>query len=154
MSTVYLLHFSQPLGNPRNPRALAQHYLGWSPLPLQQRLAQHRNGKGAAITRAAMERGIEWECVATWDGDYRLEKKIKRLHAGPRLCPICGRKHKAGALHVQVLYMQLELPLWDEWEPIPPRNDRMSWFELQYIRSRPVVRYQQHYLPDGCDIPF
>ena len=26
--TVYLLHFLEPIGNPANPRAMAQHYLG------------------------------------------------------------------------------------------------------------------------------
>jgi hypothetical protein len=26
--TVYLLHFLEPIGNPANPRAMAQHYIG------------------------------------------------------------------------------------------------------------------------------
>ena len=30
MGTVYLLHFLEPIGNPANPRAMAQHYIGWA----------------------------------------------------------------------------------------------------------------------------
>jgi hypothetical protein len=26
--TVYLLHFLEPIGNPTNPHAMAQHYIG------------------------------------------------------------------------------------------------------------------------------
>jgi hypothetical protein len=26
--TVYLLHFLEPIGNPANPHAMAQHYIG------------------------------------------------------------------------------------------------------------------------------
>ena len=53
--TVYLLHFSQPLGDPHNPRGQAQHYIG-SADNVSQRIAAHREGDGAAIMRACAAR--------------------------------------------------------------------------------------------------
>ena len=145
--TVYLLHFDRALGNPTNHRALAQHYLGWC-YDLADRLATHRAGRGAHITRAAAERGIAWECVATWPGDYRLEKRLKALKAGPRLCPHCGQTHRRGPLCLS--YNQLELPL-DEFPVVPA--GRCDWFELS--RRASWLRRTSFELGDiGGDIPF
>ena len=57
--TVYLLHFSQPLGDPHNPRGQAQHYIG-SADNVAQRVTSHQLGHGAAIMRACKERGIDF----------------------------------------------------------------------------------------------
>jgi predicted GIY-YIG superfamily endonuclease len=86
--TVYLLHFLAPIGNPANPRAMAQHYLGWSPAPAS-RIAQHTAGNGAAIMRAVQARGIGFEVAATWHGGRDLERRLKRWHKARQLCPIC-----------------------------------------------------------------
>jgi len=39
-----------------------------------------------------VERGITWRCVRTWQGDRKLERKLKRRKEGPALCPICNPK--------------------------------------------------------------
>lgn len=86
--TVYLIHFSQPLGDLSNPRGQAQHYIGWTP-HLAERLAEHRAGNGAAIMRACNERGIGWVLARTWVGDRDLERALKRRKKARELCPIC-----------------------------------------------------------------
>ncbi|MBN1286261.1 MAG: endonuclease [Anaerolineae bacterium] len=78
---LYLLRFSGVLGNPGNPHGAAQYYLGWCddrPGALEARLAEHRRGQGAAITRAAIERGYGIELVATHPGNRDAEKRFKR----------------------------------------------------------------------------
>ena len=87
--TVYLLHFSQPLGTPDNPRGQAQHYIG-STSNLGQRMAEHRAGDGAAIMRACKERGIAFALVRTWPGGRQEERRLKKRHNARQLCPICN----------------------------------------------------------------
>ena len=86
--TVYLLHFDGKLGNPANPRAMAQHYLGTA-RDLPSRIAEHKAGIGAAITAAAAQRGIGFDVVRTWTGGRQLERQLKRRKEAPRLCPVC-----------------------------------------------------------------
>ena len=88
MSVVYLLHFSQPI-NPNHP---CRHYLGTAD-DLDARIAEHRAGTGARLTQVAKERGITFVIARTWEGGRKLERQLKRRHAGPRLCPICNRVH-------------------------------------------------------------
>lgn len=135
---VYLIHFSAPLGNPGNARAQAQHYLGYT-IDLDARIAQHRAGQGAALTRAAVERGITFEVAATWPGDWHLEKHLKALKATPRLCPICGCRHPRGRLHVTITWEQRELDLLDPFAIPMPMPARIDWFEISHYRrwSRP-----------------
>lgn len=76
--TVYILKFDRPLGNPFNPRGQAQYYIGYCvDGTLESRLADHRAGRGAAITCACNARGITYEVVAQIDGDRSLERKLK-----------------------------------------------------------------------------
>jgi len=86
--TVYLIHFNRPIGDLRNRRGMAQHYLGWT-RDLTQRLDAHRSGNGSAIMAAVARAGVGWELARTWEGSRGLERKLKRQHNGPRLCPIC-----------------------------------------------------------------
>ncbi len=86
--TVYLIHFDRPLGDLDNPRGQARHYLGYSD-DLQARLARHREGNGAAIMAAVARAGIDWTVARTWNGDRGLERRLKKGHNSPRLCPIC-----------------------------------------------------------------
>lgn len=88
VGAVYLLHFDQPIGNPANPRALAQHYMGWTSY-LGPRLAAHRDGVGAAIMAALAERGIGFTLARTWQGTRADERALKNRHNHPRLCPTC-----------------------------------------------------------------
>ena len=80
-STVYLLHFSEPLHH-------ARHYLG-STANLDARLAEHRSGQGARLMEVVTGLGIGFELARTWTGDRKLERKLKRQHNAPRLCPNC-----------------------------------------------------------------
>jgi predicted GIY-YIG superfamily endonuclease len=86
--TVYLLHFSSPLGEPGNPRGQAQHYIG-STSNLKQRMAEHSAGDGAAIMRACKERGIDFTLARTWPGGRQEERQLKNRHKARQLCPIC-----------------------------------------------------------------
>jgi hypothetical protein len=84
----YLIHFSEAIGNPANPRAMAQHYIGHSADP-PRRFARHVAGHGSRIVAAAIAAGITVELAATWPGDRRLERRLKRRHDTPRWCPTC-----------------------------------------------------------------
>lgn len=88
MGTVYLIHFEQPIGSDR-PRGKAQHYLGWSSLPIAERLKRHASARGARILAVCGERGVAWKLVRTWEGPRALERKLKNCHNNPRLCPVC-----------------------------------------------------------------
>jgi hypothetical protein len=91
---VYLIHFDVPLGDLCNPRGRAQHYIGYTE-DLEQRLEQHRNGNGSAIMAAVSEAGIPWRLVRVWEGGRDVERRLKRQHNAPRLCPICRRGRQA-----------------------------------------------------------
>jgi predicted GIY-YIG superfamily endonuclease len=79
--TVYLLHFSHPYHH-------AQHYLG-STNNLDARLAEHRTGQGARLTQVIRDAGIQFTLARTWEGGRDLERRLKRWHKSPELCPIC-----------------------------------------------------------------
>jgi predicted GIY-YIG superfamily endonuclease len=88
IGVVYLLHFNEPIGNPANRRAMARHYLGFSSDP-PKRFARHTAGQGSAIVRYVMAQGIGFTVAATWPGDRRLERRLKRRHNARQFCPIC-----------------------------------------------------------------
>lgn len=79
---VYLLHFDTPYHH-------ARHYLG-STDDLNARLDAHRQGHGARLLAVVKAAGISWQLVRTWEGGRDLERRLKRQHHGPRLCPICN----------------------------------------------------------------
>jgi predicted GIY-YIG superfamily endonuclease len=83
--TVYLLHFDEPISD----RHTCQHYLG-SGDDVNARLGDHLAGRGARLTRVALERGISWRVARLWQGGRRKERLLKRQKNGPRLCPICN----------------------------------------------------------------
>jgi hypothetical protein len=96
--TTYLLHFCRPISSAHT----TQHYLGWA-AHLDTRLAEHARGSGARLTQVAIERGIGWRLVRTWDGETRTdERRHKRGAHGARLCPECrGRDPRRGSAHRQ-----------------------------------------------------
>ena len=58
-ATLYLLHFTQPVAH-------ARHYLGYTTLPLDERLRRHRSGDGAVLLRVLVrERGGDFIVAAT-----------------------------------------------------------------------------------------
>jgi predicted GIY-YIG superfamily endonuclease len=73
---IYILKFEQPLGNAKHK---AQFYIGWcTDGTLEQRITEHRSGRGAAITRACIERGIAFDVVVTMRGDRKKERRLKK----------------------------------------------------------------------------
>lgn len=87
---IYLLEFSHPLGN-ENHRA--KYYLGYCQDDgLDSRLEEHRNGYGAAITRAAVERGFTLELVGTLPGDRNEERRLKRYKKHSQIARMIGQQ--------------------------------------------------------------
>lgn len=79
---VYLIHFDPSYAH-------ATHYLGWA-ADVAPRLNAHLHGKGAKLTRVAVEAGCTLILARVWeDGTRQLERKLKRWHGSTRLCPIC-----------------------------------------------------------------
>lgn len=144
---VYILCFSAPLGNLDNRRATAQHYVGWA-RDLEARIADHRAGRGARITRAAVARGITFT-VHAWPAPLGVEKWLKAQHETVRFCPSCaaaaGRTRRM-IPHVDQLVLPFddqpapavaeELP--DSWDfdqvPPPAQAPRTDWYELSWLR--------------------
>jgi predicted GIY-YIG superfamily endonuclease len=91
MGTVYLIHFDRPIGDLDNPRGQARHYLGYTE-DLEARLKAHRSGNGSAIMAAVARAGVSWRLARTWAGERTLERRLKRRHNSPQLCPICKRE--------------------------------------------------------------
>lgn len=83
---IYILKFERKLGNPNNPRAQAQYYVGYCDDDrLHERLAEHQRGTGAAITRACVERGIGFSVVLTLPGGTDVEAYLKYKYKNTRL---------------------------------------------------------------------
>lgn len=90
MATVYLIHLEQAIKH-------AKHYLGYTALEsVEDRLTRHKAGNGARLLQYANSLGIDYKIVHTWDckdthAARNLERKLKRQHNSPRLCPICKK---------------------------------------------------------------
>jgi len=82
VSAVYLLHFDPPYRH-------ARHYVGFAE-DLEPRINAHVTGHGARLTQVAHDAGCDMILARVWpEGDRTLERRIKRRHEAPRLCPIC-----------------------------------------------------------------
>lgn len=81
---VYVIEFSSPLGNEKHQ---ARYYIGWcNEGCLDRRLAHHRAGRGASITRYASENGIEMEVVlAIPHAGKNIERAMKNQKNAGRL---------------------------------------------------------------------
>jgi len=94
VGTIYLLHFSRPLGH-------ARHYLGWASNLKRRLWVQRRGGPHAAkILQATHAAGIRLTLVATWTGTRDDERRMKRNNDRARACPKCRNrvlKRKAAA---------------------------------------------------------
>jgi predicted GIY-YIG superfamily endonuclease len=78
---VYLLHFDRSYRH-------ARHYIGFTQ-NLEQRLSEHRAGRGSPLIAAAIADGIDFQLAAVWEGDRRDERRLHRQkNARARLCPI------------------------------------------------------------------
>ena len=89
MTAVYLLHFARPHKH-------ARHYLGWS-RDVDARIAAHRKGQGARLMEVIVEAGNSFTVARTWPGaDRSQERRFKRQHNSPRLCPVCNPHKRTG----------------------------------------------------------
>jgi predicted GIY-YIG superfamily endonuclease len=81
---IYLIHFDTPLSH-------ARHYIGFvrEDDGLDARIAEHRSGQGARLLRACNAAGIGWRVVATFPGDRKAERRMKRWRCIARTCPVC-----------------------------------------------------------------
>lgn len=88
--TVYLLHFSKKLGH-------AQHYIGVTTRGnVEERLSEHRSGRGARLCAAAVQGGAELQLARTWENVPRFtEVKLKNRGGAGRLCPVCKEEKNA-----------------------------------------------------------
>lgn len=79
---VYLIKFARPVGG----RAL--YYIGWThnEVTFKKRIEHHKSGRGACITRAAVQQGIAFDVVAIIpNGTPDDEKALKRIKSGARV---------------------------------------------------------------------
>jgi predicted GIY-YIG superfamily endonuclease len=89
MAFVYLLHFDKPFWSN------AQHYVGYTKLPLQRRIRKHRNGTGSLLVRYALQKkGCKFKLAMSEEyptpGEAReRELQLKALHGLKKICPIC-----------------------------------------------------------------
>lgn len=83
MGTIYLLHFDQRIGR-------SQHYLGWT-RNLDQRLDDHRAGRGGKTSARFRAAGIGFELAAQWPGSPEDEKRLKNKSLRS-LCAICKER--------------------------------------------------------------
>jgi len=83
MGTIYLLHFDQKI-------ARSQHYLGWT-RNLDQRLEDHRAGRGGKTTARSRAAGIGFELAAQWSGSPDDEKRLKNKSLRS-LCSTCKER--------------------------------------------------------------
>src|SRR5215510_1113752 len=79
---IYLIHFDQPYKR-------ARHYMGFTD-DLEERLSRHRAGNGARLMEVVTAAGITWRVARTWQGDRKLERRLKSRKEAPRLCPVCS----------------------------------------------------------------
>lgn len=135
---VYLYHFARPLGNPSNPRALAQHYVGTAE-DLIARDAAHQVGRGAKLTAAAVAAEIPITIVRIWPGGRDIERWLKRSYKNAReLCPCCAGPAAWRRAVVQPRIVQLELELEDL--PDVATCARADFYEVATLRRWRTAR--------------
>jgi len=88
---IYLLHFEHPIGDLRNVRSQAQHYIGFTKneRTLAKRLEHHREGRGSRLMHAVARAGIPFEVSRTWNGTRDDERQLKNQKNARLLCPLC-----------------------------------------------------------------
>lgn len=128
--TVYLLHLDPPYKH-------ARHYTGFAS-DLDERLKDHRAGRGARLLQVVKEAGGTFRLVRTWPGTRTLERAIKDMRAAPRLCPECSEHPlplKAG--HAAEASPQREASPKAETAMVPEAETVED--HLQRLRPHPVA---------------
>jgi len=82
---MYLLHFCTPYKH-------AKHYLGIAYSGIERRIEEHRQGRGANITKVLKANNIEFVVAKTWlQVSRKSENKVKGRGL-TEYCPICNPK--------------------------------------------------------------
>lgn len=106
MPTTYIIEFAKPVGAPRTfdwntgavkpadqiadpKRCQAKFYIGWA-VDMQNRFDEHVTGKGSALCRAAIKRGVSIEIAIRFEFEnneqaWKLEKVLKNKKATAKL---------------------------------------------------------------------
>lgn len=84
---IYIVELSRPIGNPKKRHGTAQYYVGYcEEHRLTERMFEHQSGRGAAMLRAAVRKGIQLSVVMTIPGATREdERKLKNQKNAPRI---------------------------------------------------------------------
>lgn len=146
---LYLLHFTDQLGNLDNPRACAQHYVGWA-LDPARRLQEHADGHGAAITRAARARGLAW-LAFIWPAPLAVEKLVKRRKEAHVFCPVCSAW--AGREPRPIPQLLPPLPAGWDFDQVELPTYQMDWYELRELVRVRAARgpRRARLIADGSD---
>jgi predicted GIY-YIG superfamily endonuclease len=88
---VSLLHFDTRSKH-------AGHSLG-STCRLDERLAEHIEGRGARLLQVVHAAGITWRLARTWPGGKVKERQLKKQRGASRYCPICKEEVRRAAHH-------------------------------------------------------
>ncbi len=92
---VYLLHFDPGLAVTGN--RVARHYLGFAEHDVDARVEQHLRRQGSPLVAAVLAAGGRVTLEHVWAGvDRSFERRLKRRHETPRLCPRCTREGRTG----------------------------------------------------------
>lgn len=102
---LYILRFKYPLGNDQHQ---AWYYIGYcADCRYEERIAEHRAGRGAHMTKHAVKCLIPFEVVLTLPGTTDDEKRLKRQHNTARIV----ERYYRGTLEYQSLsYPGFQLP--------------------------------------------
>ena len=128
---VYLIHFDRPLHH-------ARHYLGYcADGTLEVRLIRHRAGRGARLLAVLRELGIGWQVVRVFEGDRRLERRLKN-HPTPDACARCAASAPRNCVRQPRSYerirpsMRLMPALSGNTVPSSARSEILScsWFQI------------------------
>jgi hypothetical protein len=93
--SVYLLHFEP--GLPVTGNRVARHYLGLAEHDVEARVMQHLRLRGSPLVAAVLAAGGRVTLERVWIGvDRGFERRLKRRHETPRLCPRCTREGVTG----------------------------------------------------------
>jgi hypothetical protein len=93
--SVYLLHFEP--GLPVTANRVARHYLGFAERDVEARVALHLRRRGSPLVAAVLVAGGRVTLERVWTGvDRGFQRRLKRRHETPRLCPRCTREGATG----------------------------------------------------------
>ena len=85
---MYILHFDRPYW------ANARHYVGYTTIGVDKRIAIHRKGKGSKLVDYALRHGIDFVVANTEEFDTKWEarsreRKIKKSKNIKKTCKVC-----------------------------------------------------------------